>query len=121
VARGSVATTIAVRLRDDCAWALLGAPRTGSVSEMIIVFFPSLSVPATHYSSIPRKCSTYLDRRQRFHSRDYPGLGSQRVGVRGRPVSAVWMASMARTPRLRALTREMWARKNRVRVAGVCQ
>lgn len=47
MARGSAAATIAVRLRDDLAWALLGVPRGGGVSGMIIVFFPSVSAHVT--------------------------------------------------------------------------
>ena len=49
MARGSIATTIAVRLRDDCAWVLLGTLRAGGVSDMIIVVVPSVSVHVTLY------------------------------------------------------------------------
>lgn len=48
MARGSAATTRPVRLRDDCAGELLGAPRAGGVSGVIIVFFPSVSAHVTH-------------------------------------------------------------------------
>lgn len=46
MARGSVAITIMVRLRDGCAGAPLGAPRAGGASRLIIAL--SLGVSARH-------------------------------------------------------------------------